>query len=74
VPITFATRLTTRQGVLEVAERGPRLCLGALGTITRNFRITEGTGRYAGATGSGTAVIDVQSVGAVETWDGNITL
>lgn len=71
---TFTTRLTTAQGTLRVIEGGPRLCLGALATVTRKFRIAGGSGRYAHATGSGTAVINVLPVGASETWSGQIAL
>lgn len=71
---TFTTRLTTAQGVIDVNEHGPRLCLQALGTIKRDFQITGGSGPYVHATGTGTATIDVQTVGATESWAGQIKL
>jgi hypothetical protein len=70
----FTTRLTTADGALFIAERGPRLCLGATGAVKRSFRVAGGSGRYAGASGAGTATIDVLSVGAGESWRGRIAL
>ena len=73
-PITVPDRLTSTEGILDVSERGPRLCLGAVGNVSRRFRVTGGTGRYLGATGAGNVTIDVEPVGAFETWSGSITL
>ena len=71
-PAHYATSLSTVSGRLQVAESGPRLCLGVEGTFRRSFTVTGGTGAYAGSSGAGTIVLDVLSAGAQETWTGDI--
>lgn len=70
----YRTRLTTPIGYISILERGPRLCLGALGAVPRTFDVTGGTGRYRHAGGGGTIAFDVQAVGATEVWAGRITV
>ncbi|MHB8506738.1 MAG: hypothetical protein ACYDEN_13640 [Acidimicrobiales bacterium] len=71
-PARYTTTLSTSLGQINIAENGPRLCLGVEGTVQRTFTVTGGTGAYAGAAGSGTISMDILSVGASETWKGNI--
>ena len=73
-PARYHTTLAGPGGTLAIIEVGPRLCLGNVGTVARHFTVTGGTGQYAGAAGSGSIAMDVQSVGATETWSGMIYL
>ena len=71
-PAHYTTTLSTSLGRIDIAENGPRLCLGVEGTVQRTFTVTSGTGAYAGASGTGTISMDILSVGATETWKGDI--
>jgi hypothetical protein len=73
-PARYRTSLAGPGGTLAISEAGPRLCLGNVGTVARHFTVTGGTGQYAGAAGNGSITMDVQSVGATETWSGMIHL
>ena len=70
--IHYLQRLRFAHGTVTARVTGPRLCLGRLGTVQRRFSVVRGTGAFAAATGSGTVAIDVQSVGAIETWRGRL--
>ena len=72
--ITFSNVWTLAAGRLLIQETGPRLCLGNIGTVTRQFTVVGGTQRYSSATGSGRAIMTVQVVGATETWIGTVNL
>ncbi len=71
---TFSNLWTLAAGELLIQETGPRLCLGNIGSVTREFTVVGGTQRYASAGGSGRATITVQAVGATETWVGQVNL
>ena len=45
-----------------------------VGAASRHFAVTGGTGRYAGASGSGSITVEVLDAGAIETWSGAVYL
>jgi len=72
--ITFLQRLRFADGALTARVSGPRFCLYRVGVVRRHFRVVGGTGAFADATGSGAVTVVIESVGAVEKWQGSVTL
>ncbi|MHB8325080.1 MAG: hypothetical protein ACYDEA_02080 [Candidatus Dormibacteria bacterium] len=70
----FANRWTLAAGEVLIRESGPRLGLGRVGSVTREFPVVGGTLHYTSASGSGRATITVQDVGATETWVGHVNV
>lgn len=70
----YRTSLAGPRRTLAVSETGPRLCLGNVGAAPRLFAVTGGTGRYAGASGSGSITVEVLDTGATEACSGAVYL